>query len=342
MAELADAIDVSRPTLSRFFRDPSTIRPATASKIRARLEGLDYVPNFFATRMNRVSTGLVGVIIPYFNDLFYASLLEAIEDCALARGWTIVTQCSHGSAERETQAADRLVSMNVDGAIVAPLGDQQSALSLRKLSETLPTVVVDARLHGAGNPLDFVGTDNGATIGLMVDYLCRTGEAPVFFAMPQLNSNSQEREQAFRAAMAARQRAAEIVSVRPGVAEKHGWHFEAYALEVMDDHFAHGLMREATILCANDRLAIGASRAAHIHGLWAGREDGGKRLRIAGHDDHPLSRYMSPPLTTVAQDVGGMAAKSVELLHRRVMGSTEGAVFEDHGLPGALKIRQSA
>lgn len=342
MAELADAIDVSRPTLSRFFRDPSTVRPGTASKIRARLEGVDYVPNFFATRMNRESTGLVGVVIPSFNDLFYTSLLEAIEDCAVARGWTVVTQCSHGSAERESHAADRLVSMSVDGAIVAPLGGEESARMLRKLSETLPTVVVDARPHGAGATLDFVGTDNRATIGLMVDYLCRTGEPPIFFAMPQLNSNSREREQAFRAAMGLRQRAAEILPVDPGVAEKHGWDFEAYALEVMDDHFAHGRLREATILCANDRLAIGASRAAQIHGLWAGDQDKGGRLRIAGHDDHPLSRYMSPPLTTVAQDVGGIAAKSVELLHRRVTGPDGACGFEEHALLGALRIRQSA
>ena len=37
-------------------------------------------------------------------------------------------------------------------------------------------------------------------------------------------------------------------------------------------------------------------------------------LRVAGHDDHPLSRFTCPALTTVAQDYEALAARSLELL----------------------------
>jgi LacI family transcriptional regulator, repressor for deo operon, udp, cdd, tsx, nupC, and nupG len=45
-------------------------------------------------------------------------------------------------------------------------------------------------------------------------------------------------------------------------------------------------------------------------------------LRIAGHDDHPLSRYARPSLTTVAQDVDRLASLSLERLMQRI---SEGA-----------------
>ena len=101
MKELSEAIGVSRPTLSRYFQDPSAVRPSTSQKIEERLKEIDYVYNFIATRQNRKSSGLVGVIIPYYNDLFFTSLLQAIEKAARGAGYTVITQSSDGNSEGE-------------------------------------------------------------------------------------------------------------------------------------------------------------------------------------------------------------------------------------------------
>jgi DNA-binding LacI/PurR family transcriptional regulator len=53
MEELSAAIGVSRPTLSRYFQDPSKVSKSSVERIRSGLEQVDYTPNFFATRMNR-------------------------------------------------------------------------------------------------------------------------------------------------------------------------------------------------------------------------------------------------------------------------------------------------
>ncbi|RVD47426.1 substrate-binding domain-containing protein, partial [Mesorhizobium sp. M7A.F.Ca.ET.027.03.2.1] len=68
-----------------------------------------------------------------------------------------------------------------------------------------------------------------------------------------------------------------------------------------------------TILCANDRLAFGVMAAAYSRGLKVGRRPDCD-LRVAAHDDHPLSRYTCPALTTMAQDFAAMAGRSVEIL----------------------------
>ncbi|MCB1405326.1 MAG: LacI family DNA-binding transcriptional regulator, partial [Rhodobacteraceae bacterium] len=122
MEELAVAIGVSRPTLSRFFQDPGLVKPNTVERIEKGLAQVEYVPNFFATRLNRKSTGMIGVIIPYLNDLFFTKLLEAVESAAMDAGLTVITQCSHSNPAIEARAAETFMSMNVDGALVAPLG----------------------------------------------------------------------------------------------------------------------------------------------------------------------------------------------------------------------------
>lgn len=340
MEELSTAIGVSRPTLSRYFQDPESVRRSTGEKIRKALEGVEYVPNFFATRMNRKTSGLIGVIIPHLNDLFFTSLLNVIEIAAQEAGFTIITQSSHGDPDTEARAAERLLSMNADGAIVGPLGSHSNVAALGRLSANLPFIFVDSRLPESLPNIDFVGTDNRQSVGIITEYLCRTGDAPVFLGMPPLNSNSLEREAAYLGAM---NRLGQGPRVIDSAIKPEGWAFEAYAYQVMDEQFSRGHFVGETILCANDRLAIGALRAANQHGLFFRGRDSRHSIRIAGHDDHPLSRFMTPSLTTVAQDIDAIGRCAVKVLVDRIQGgATAAGAAEIRMFDAVLKVRESA
>ena len=337
MKELSDTIGISRPTLSRYFQEPASVRPATSQKIKERLEKVDYVYNFLATRQNRKTTGLVGVIIPHFNDLFFTSLLEAIDDAAREEGLTIITQSSHGDDAMEVKAVEKLRSMNADGAIIAPLGADSSNATFVAASTDFPIVFADSRPSSPIEGTDFVGTDNARSIAAMVEYLCRAGDVPVFLGMPRLNSNATEREQAYVRTMA--DLGHEPAFVENGSAPKT-WDFEAYGFGMMDNQFSRQRYTTATLLCANDRTAIGAIRAANRHGLFARGHEARGRLRIAGHDDHPLSQYMYPALTTVAQDIAGIGAAAISLLTDRAYNDRNKApvvLVKD----AVLKLRES-
>lgn len=338
MKELSEAIGVSRPTLSRYFQDPTSVRPSTSAKIEERLAEVDYVYNFLATRQNRKSTELIGVIVPYLQDLFFTSLLEAIERHAREFGFTIITQSSDGDPRIEEHAVHKLRSMSADGAIIAPLGNESSAELFRRICDDMPIVFVDSHPVGDLDCADFVGTDNSQSVGSLVEYLCRAGDAPYFLGMPPLNTNALERENAYAGSMRA-------LGHEPRFVDRRGaddsWQFEAYGHGVMDHHFSRQRYTNATILCANDRIAIGAIRAANKHGLFTRGRDAPGILRIAGHDDHPLSRYMYPAVTTAAQDVGGIAKSAVELIVERIRRERTGAPVRL--LKGAaLKLRESA
>ncbi len=342
MEMLSEAIGVSRPTLSRYFQDAASVRHSTRERIEAGLERVDYVPNFFATRMNRKHSGLIGVIVPYYNDLFFTNLLDAIESAAHQAGYAVITQSSHGDPMLEARASQMLQSMNVDGVIVAPLGQSSSTEAMGRLGAALPLAFVDSRLPEPSLGIDFVGTDNSQSMRLIVDYLCRTGAAPLFLGMPAVNSNALERERAYRERL-------EELGHRPEVIEKgdapETWNFEQYANEKMDAHFSRGEHVDATILCANDRLAIGVLRAAHRHGLFGSQENGVPRLRVAGHDDHPQCAFMTPALTTVAQDAPLIGRTVLTRLLERVRACGYSHDSErpiETRCAAVLKVRESA
>lgn len=315
MKELSQTIGVSRPTLSRYFQDPSAVRASTSKKIKERLEEVDYVYNFMATRQNRKSSGLIGVIVPQYNDLFFASLLEAIKKAVRGTGYTMISQSSDGNGEGEVQAIARLRSLGADGAIIAPLGLKSSTEAFQLAIGDFPLLFADSLPADEIEGADFVGTNNQQSIASIVEYLCRTGAAPVFLGMPEVNSNASERQDAYTAKMRELGHEPKFIEVEEADAS---WQFEAYGLGVMDAHFSKQHHTTDTILCANDRVAIGAIRAANKHGLFGRGVEGASGLRIAGHDDHPLSQYMYPAITTAGQDIAGIGSDAVRLLIERI------------------------
>lgn len=337
MEHLSAAIGVSRPTLSRYFQDPDSVSRTSRERIRKGLERVEYVPNFFATRLNRKSTGMIGVIIPYLNDLFFSRLLEAIERAAMEVGYTVITQCSHSDPMIEARAAETLMSMNVDGAIVAPLGNHSDLDVHERLRSRLPFVMVDSRPDTMPE-VDFVGTNHTQSTGLATEYLARVGEAPVFLAMPRVNFNAMERERAYIAKM-------DELGLEPrviGVEEVSGaGHFEAHGQAVLDREFSSGRLVASSILCVNDRVAIGALRAAATHGLEAGAAQKGG-LRIAGHDDYPLCPYTVPSLTTVAQNVDAIGRTAVTRLVESVRAEKTSDKQILKLFDGEMKVRDSA
>lgn len=337
MEELSIAIGVSRPTLSRFFQDPALVKANTVARIEKGLAQVEYVPNFFATRLNRKSTGMIGVIIPYLNDLFFTKLLESIERAAMDAGLTVLTKCSHSDPEIESKALEGFMAMNVDGALVVPLGNQSDVRSYERLRSRLPSLLVDSRPETMLD-VDYVGTNHVQSMGLAVEYLCRVGGPPVFLAMPRVNFNALGHERSYVAKM-------EELGLEPrvigGEALNDEGHYEAHGQSVLNRAFSSGDLTDQSILCANDRVAIGALRAASQHGLEPGALRRGG-LRIMGHDDYPLCPFLTPSLTTIEQNLEGIGRRAVELLVEKIHGEKTSDKQIVDLFEGTLQVRESA
>ena len=298
MEDFAAYVGLSRPTVSKFFNDPASVRSNTRKRIEQAIGASGFRPNLFAVNLKRRRTRILGVIIPNAADPFYMELTRRIEEIADAAGYFAVVLSSAGRPDLEVEAIERFQSMNIAGAIVAPLGGTGVQGKLASLGSRVPLIYVDS--PGADDA-PFVGTDNRHSFGLIVDYLCRSGEPPCFQGMPGVNRNAQSRRLAYEEAMQAAGHAPMVLPTPEGAS----WEFERIGHEQTQLALRAGLPTR-TLLCANDRLAFGALLAGWEAGLRIGHGPE-FALRIAGHDDHPLARYACPPLTTVAQDYAEIA-----------------------------------
>jgi len=333
MEDFARSCGVSRPTLSKYFDDPTSVKPATRKRIEEALRSSDYQPNLFARNLNRKRTRSIGIMVPTVADPFYSEMVSRIELRLRDEGYWPIVISSHGSRELEVEATRTILSLKVSGALIAPLGLRSDHSTLEKLTQAIPVVYFDTYLEG-GTP--FVGNNNSQSISTIVDYLCRSGDAPVYFDIPHVNHNSPERLNSYVASM--KRLGHEPIVI--GDIDDYTWDFERIGYEQMEKMLGNGDLPGKTILCNNDRLAFGVMAAAYAQGLKVGRK-GDCDLRVAAHDDHPLSRYTCPGLTTMAQDFAAMAGRSVETL-LALLNEDGAAVAPKVNLDATLVMRQSA
>ncbi|WP_270728934.1 LacI family DNA-binding transcriptional regulator [Shimia sp. Alg240-R146] len=307
MEEFAAVSGISRPTLSKYFNDPSSVRRSTRTRIESALEKFDYQPNFYAMNQNRRLTKNIGIVIPYMADPFFAEIARNVENLVLDAGYRPILLGSHGDPEQEIENLENLRVIKPAGVLLAPLGRVSDPDRLSAFCADVPTVLFDANIENVGEA--FVGSDNMQSIGLMVDYLCETGEPPAFFEMKSpSNPNALKRRSAYVYAME-RLGHAPLLLQAPG----EGWDFEDIGFQEGSRVISERNLPSDTILCSNDRLAIGFLSAAYQLGLRVG-SGAESALRVAGHDDHPFSRYTCPTLTTIAQDYEAIARKSAQTL----------------------------
>ena len=337
MEDFSEFAGLSRPTVSKYFNDPSSVRKKTRDTIEVALKKSGFRPNLFAVNLNRRRSNIIGVIIPNSTDPFYMALTRRIELIANEAGFLAIVLSSDGRAEIEDQAIQTFKSMNVAGAVIAPLGVTSHRSTLEKLGQSIPIVYVDSPLDDRSS---FVGTDNRQSFGLMVDYLCRSGEPPCYFGMPPVNTNAATRQTAYVEAMESFRLAPVIIDL----SEATTWDFERFAFDEASRLFRDpASLPTKTILCANDRLAFGVISAAYHAGLNVGHGSDCD-IRVAGHDDHPLSRYACPPITTVAQNYNEIGRLSIELLLQKMdEAPPSGSIVADRTLLSAeLMLRKSA
>lgn len=335
MEEFAAVSGISRPTLSKYFNDPDSVRRSTREKVERALTKYDYRPNVYAVNQNRRTTRNIGVVLPNLADPFFSEIGREVELACIDAGYSPILMSSHGSPAQERSNLEALRALKPAGVLLAPFGKASDRKDIESFGRDVPVVLFDANVEDTCEA--FVGTDNMHSVDLIVEYLCRSGQPPCFFEMKSpTNPNANKRRQAYLQSMGRHGFEAHIYQ-----AEGEGWGFEEIGRKEGGRLLYQNSFKTGTVLCSNDRLAIGMLSAAYGLGIRVGHGSG-CTLRIAGHDDHPFSRFTCPSLTTIAQDYSAIANRAASTLFRILDTGERPSVREETLFEGTLVMRDSA
>ena len=306
--DVARAAGVSVASVSRALNGHESVTETTRQRILAAAGQLRYVPHAAARSLITRRTDTIGVLLPDLHGEFFSELIRGIDAGARASGRHLLISSSHGS-EAEASLALRMLQGRVDGLIVmSPHAD--AGVLAANLPAALPTVLLNTRVAPGSYPAFSIDNYGGADA--MMRHLFASGRRRIaFIGGPDNNFDADERLRGYRDAIAARDGASEIV-LRGDFSEASGYRA---GLEI-----CAGAERPDAIFAANDMMALGCLFALNEQGVRVPDD-----IALAGFDDIPIARFVTPPLTTVRVRIADLGRRAFERLAELIDEGDDGA-----------------
>lgn len=320
---------VSWKTVSNVMHHPDRVRPENRERVNRAVEQLGYRMSAVGRHLRQGRSRVIALAVPDIAGPYFAQLSRSIIRCAGRVGHSVLIDDTGGDPEREKAAASGYAVQFADAVILSPTSVDSAMIS--QVHPHTPVVLLgelDLPVSEDGMVFDRVAIDNVGSAREVTVHLVATGRRRLAFV--GLDGRGQGtghlRQQGFLAAL-------DSAGLRPEAAVEAAAWDRAGGERAVAELLASGVELDG-VVCGNDLLAIGAMKAIRDAGRTVGPD-----IAVAGWDDTEEGRYAHPSLTTVAHDLEALAATVVDLLVRRIEGSTEPAAL--HTVAHRLVVRDS-
>ena len=304
--DVARDAGVSPATVSRVLNGLHRGDPATRDRVQATALALGYIPHSGARALITRRTGALGLLLPYLFGEFFSEFLRGIDDTTREHGIHLLVTSTYGDPAVLRTAAGAMRG-RVDGYLVVAPGFFADDI-ITKLANSAPTVVVghDARHCGAPS----IMIDNAAGATAVAEHALAMGYRRLAMILgPETNGDAVARRDAVRAVIAESDEDVTLEEFEGDFSQPSGW-TAAQAILAHPQKFDF-------VFALNDSMATSAMSALRDSGMKIP-----EHIAIAGFDDVPMARYLTPPLTTVHVPIEELGRHAIRMLINSVVQGT--------------------
>ncbi len=267
-------------------------------------------------------------MVPEINLHFFSTTISGIQEYAASHGYSIMICQSMESLKTEKSNIQMLVSNRVDGLLISLSSETKTYEHLEQLiQKKIPIILFDRISDELDVSKVIVDDHDGAFKG--VELLLKTGCRRIaYIGGPENLYVSNQRMKGYLDAL-------QSYNIQPDpslISHCHELHDEP--IEV-----AKRLLdmpeRPDAIFCMNDPVAIIVMQVLKGRGVRIPDE-----ISIVGFTNEPVSQYIEPSLTTIAQPAYQMGQATAELFIQQ-LDQSETATPVTKVLPTELVIRNS-
>ncbi|MDH6365314.1 LacI family transcriptional regulator [Enterococcus sp. PF1-24] len=328
--EVAKVAGVSIATVSKVFNGYSDVNHETKERILEVAKQLDYAPNMAARTLSSKKQQTIALILNELNfnrkSTMPLEVLDGVHEFTEQSDYEFVFYGTSTEKQKDKTFRQFCYEHNISGVVIQGL--KMTDPYYQEIRETnLPTVLIDIVVD---NPkVGTVAIDNEAAAYEAVDYLIRNNHHKIGMINGSRNANvSIFREAGYRKALERHHIVVNEEYIQYANYEEDIAYF--ITKNLLNNH-----SDITALFCASDIMAIGAMRAI---------KDMGKNvpgdISIIGFDDIVLASYVTPTLTSVAQDmqkIGYEAAALLTDIINKEMKDTENFRI----IPHEIKYRES-
>jgi LacI family transcriptional regulator len=312
--DIARVAGVSVTTVSRALNGYSDVNEKTRQKIIAVAKELNYSPNTLARSLVMNKSKTIGIIVSGINreslkGNFTFEVLSGVNEFTAKTDYDLILFSTNSTKQREKTYSQLCRERRVDGAIIQGIRTDDPYLK-EVVESDIPCVLIDIPI--ASDTVGYVTTDNVLGAKRAVEHLIDLGHENIAMI------NGYEFAFVSKSRLEGYLEALKTASLPI----KEEWIVNGQFEEKKAENLTLSLLQQypeiTAIFCASDIMALGAINAAKKLGLKVPED-----LSVVGYDDIILAAYLTPSLTTIAQDKFQMGYQAAELLINMLEGKTE-------------------
>jgi len=304
VTDIAEAIGVSRATVSLVLRGSPLVNVDTRAKVEAELQRQRYVYNRGAANLRRRTSSSVALVINDLSNPFFAEFASGVDEALGGKGFVTLLGSTGESPERQQAVLTTLMEHMPAGLILSPAEGSDTG-QLRQVLGHANVLLFNRELPGA--EWDFLTLDNQQGAYLATRHLIEQGHRRIaFYGGHAVSSSCHQRRTGYAQAL-----------VEAGMPVQPAWLIETSpsrldAAARTGELFALGDVPTAAV-CYNDSVALGLMLGLASRGVQPGRD-----FAVTGFDDISEASVASPPLTTLTVNPRERGRQAAELLLLRL------------------------
>ncbi|MCI1987118.1 MAG: LacI family transcriptional regulator [Lactobacillus sp.] len=304
--DVAALANVSTATVSRYLNGNLTrMSAATAARVRAAIEKLNYVPNSAARQMITKSSYLIALIVANSDDYFSTELFKGISSILESSGYVATMFDSDSDIHREQSLLKTVDQHTFDAVIMQPFSSATEIAEL--VHRDMPIILVDRETPGS--PWPQVVTNNFEAAREAAAYFVGEGYTHVIVLTSELDSVPVRRER-YRGILAAASHV-DVVEVSESSYNHKTVHQQLTALlTASTERTVIFALKERWLLEFVPNLAL----QGYLDNLHA---------TATGFADTSTARLLEPPMKLISQNPFLLGASAAEMLVNALTGHAE-------------------
>ncbi len=306
LQDVANIVGVTKMSISRYLRDPTTVSPPMRKEIAIAVEKLGYIPNRAPKLLSSAKSHAIGILVPSLTNHVFSKVIRGIEKVTDAAGYQTMLAHYGYNPIKEEERISFLLSYHIDALI---LSESQHTDRTLKMIKTAGIPVIEMMDITSKAITQAVGIDNIEASYHMVSTMINKGYKNIVYLGARLDTRTQLKLQGYEKAM-----------------RKHNLPVRSMLTEASSSFTLGSQLLQQTlkkypetdgIFCTNDDLAIGAVFECQRRNIKIPQQ-----MAIAGFHGHDVGLSMVPKLATVITPREKIGQVTAEQLIARINGQT--------------------
>ncbi|MGR4893721.1 LacI family DNA-binding transcriptional regulator [Stenotrophomonas sp. LARHCG68] len=305
VTDIAQAVGVSRATVSLVLRGSPLVNVDTRAKVEAELRRQRYVYNRTAANLRRRTSSSIALVINDLSNPFFAEFASGVDEALGEKGYVTLLGSTSESPSRQQAVLSTLMEHTPTGFILSPAEGSDTQALRQVLGVNANVLLFNRELEGAD--WDFLTMDNQNGAYLATHHLIEQGHRDIaFFGGHAASSSCHQRRIGYQRALS-----------EAGLGLRQDWLIESapnrLEAAARTGELFEGGQRPSAAVCYNDTVALGLMLGLTSRGIRPGAD-----FAVTGFDDISEASVAVPPLTTLTADPRERGRQAASLLLQRL------------------------